>query len=106
MKLLSRLRINRAMLPLLHILSLHLQRKFCLSCLFLRGHFFNRQSASFGSEFTELMSNILFIVECGCWLKLILVPMSPVTTTLREDSNTVFETILFSRTVHRTKTGT
>ena len=70
--------MNGAMPPLLHILSWHLQRQFCLSCLFLRGHFFNCQSASFASEFTEIISNILFILERGCWLKLILVPMSSV----------------------------
>jgi len=50
----------------------------CLSCLFLCGHFSNRQSASFPSEFTDLISKVLFILERSCWLQLILVPMSPV----------------------------
>jgi len=39
--------------------------------LFLRGHFFNRQSASFSSVFTELISNTLFILERSCWRTLI-----------------------------------
>ena len=51
----------------------------CLSCLVFSWSLLEPSvCASIPSEFTELISNVLFIVERSCWLHLILVPMSPV----------------------------